>query len=135
MSDLGNYHVVPRKPVPNRAGSSLRIARSHSTLWRPWSPRLGSMSEYERSLHKFPWLTDESEYDNIYEDIEGGYSPVPQIASRLHDDSARDQDMAEVGARGSDITPITEHRSEGQEDYNLVSDSHRASLCCPSAKM
>lgn len=73
------YHAIPRKPLPNRSSPSLRIARSHSTLWRPWSPRLGSTSEYERSLHKFPWLAHDVEYGNGYDDLEG-YAPVPELS-------------------------------------------------------
>lgn len=77
------YHAIPRKALPDRSGGSLRIARSHSTLWRAWSPRLEPTSEYERSLYKFPWLASDLDCGNGYDDLEG-YSSVPQ--SSLHPD-------------------------------------------------
>lgn len=120
MSDLGNYYVVPRKPVPSRTGSSLRVAPSPSTLWRPWSPKLGSLAEYERSLHKFSWLSDERDYGMFYEDVEGCYSPVSQLSSHLRDDSARGPDMAEVDGGPPGPTTSPDNSADSSDDDNLV---------------
>ncbi|MBE3049472.1 hypothetical protein IMZ48_44635 [Candidatus Bathyarchaeota archaeon] len=123
MSDLGNYHVIPRKPVPGRAGSTLQVARSHSTLWRPWSPKLGSTAEYERSLHKFPWLSNEPDYGNFYEDLEGGYSLMPQISSRFHEDLGRGPgpDMVENSVDPPNPPTIPDQPPDTDDD-DLVSD-------------
>ena len=74
MEEPRSQYSIRRKPVPGTA-PTLSLSRSHSTLWRPWSPKLSSFVEYERSLYKFPWL------DNAcaYEDIEGGYAPCPRV--------------------------------------------------------
>lgn len=124
MSNLGNYYVVPRKPVPRRTDSSLQVARSHSTLWRPWSPRLGSTAEYERSLHKFPWLSDEPDDGNFYEDLEGGYAPAPRLSSRFHEHLGRRPDMVQDGVDPHNPPTIPEDQDQPPDshDDDLVSD-------------
>jgi hypothetical protein len=88
MPPSTRYQSVKRKPLATGSNPSLRIARSHSTLWRPWSPVITGGSEYERSLYKFPWLASEATYGPTYDDLEGGLSPMPEPPS-CSDDSER----------------------------------------------
>ncbi|ROT36120.1 MFS general substrate transporter [Sodiomyces alkalinus F11] len=79
-TSISRKPVLP-VPVPGREPSLHRtLARSHSTLWRPWSPGVASLSEYERSLYKYPWLSGGGAEQAGYQDLEGtgGYSSVPQ---------------------------------------------------------
>lgn len=122
------YHAIPRKPLPNGSSPSLRIARSHSTLWRPWSPRLGSTSEYERSLHKFPWLAHDVEYGNGYDDLEG-YAPVPELSCPDEFDVRLIPTVMEVEPRSSQQGEMSEVSDE-PTDPNLVCESS-ASLVRP----
>lgn len=115
------YHAIPRKSLPDRSDGSLRIFRSHSTLWRTWSPRLESTSEYDRSLYKFPWLARDVECGNAYDDLEG-YSAVPQ--SSLHPDG---HDMRLIPTVMEGETRVSQQgdisdASEDVADPNLVSD-------------
>ncbi|KAI9167941.1 Efflux pump vrtL [Paramyrothecium foliicola] len=40
---------------------SLSRANSRSTIWRPWTPGLTSLTGYEKSLYKYPWLDREDD--------------------------------------------------------------------------
>ncbi|KAL2753113.1 hypothetical protein ACRALDRAFT_1083567 [Sodiomyces alcalophilus JCM 7366] len=70
---------IPRKPLPGREPSLHRtLTRSHSTLWRPWSPAVTTLPDYERSLYKYPWLGGSTEETGDHQDLEGGYYSIPQ---------------------------------------------------------
>ncbi|KAG7102127.1 Efflux pump vrtL like protein [Verticillium longisporum] len=67
---------IPRKPIPSPEVAMHRgLHSSRSTLWRPWTPGLPSVNDYERSIHKFPWLEQDSSDD---EEMERGYAAVPK---------------------------------------------------------
>lgn len=91
---------------------------------------MASTHDYERSLHKFPWLdSHDDDHGGTYEDLEGGYSALPQPNTHTQlDDGARL------------IQPVPEehgnvqHESKGygsygpqersSEDPNLVRTDH-----------
>lgn len=79
---------IPRKPLPGREPSLRRtLTRSHSTLWRPWSPAVASLNEYERSLYKYPWLSGATEDTGDHQDLEGGYYAIPENDHSYHNDN------------------------------------------------
>ncbi|KXX74487.1 putative transporter mfs2 [Madurella mycetomatis] len=60
--------------------SSTPLARSSSlsSIWRSWSP-FDPLSNYERSLHNYPWLTidEDEEHEPLRTPEFRGYSPPP----------------------------------------------------------
>lgn len=104
MTEPTRSFSIPRRPVSRTSTPALALARSHSTLWRPWSPKLPSFTEYERSIYKFPWL------DSVcnYEDLEGGYAVNPH-----EDHHEGDNASQEIKER---ILPV----EEDPDDPNLV---------------
>jgi hypothetical protein len=122
MAASQEAYELPRKPLPSEVPLRRKLTRSHSTLWRPWSPIIATstLKEYERSIYKYPWLDSEQSNETHYEDLEGGYGSIPQM------EDAKERELEDAGQRL--LAPVKEHPSDNsgantppEQDPNLVS--------------
>lgn len=122
-------YELPRKPLASEVPLRRKLTRSHSTLWRPWSPIIptNTLKDCERSIYKYPWLDSEQNKDTHYEDLEGGYGSIPQM------EDTKGRELDDVGQRL--LAPVKEHPADNSgantppdQDPNLVSPDIPSSL-------
>lgn len=122
------------------SSTTLTRSSSLSSTWRTWSP-FDPLSNYERSLHNYPWLTidEDEEHEPLRTPEFRGYSPPPSLRRARHlqpladasegprneEASVTRQPDLEQGPDKVEPEPLLDHREPGP---NLVRTCLSASL-------